>query len=173
MKRTPMIAVVATTLALASAVTWRLQQPPAQQAQPATQDARTPLYWYDPMKPEVHFDAPGKSPFMDMELVPRYADEGAVAQDTADVIRVAPQVARGFEALQRWIEVSGRAVQLRAELRDGGLAVVVPLVEILHEPRHPRLRPAAQHHPPPPRQRPLQQLRQARLERRLARRARR
>jgi multidrug efflux pump subunit AcrA (membrane-fusion protein) len=33
------------------------------------------LYWYDPMKPEVHFDHPGKSPFMDMDLVPKYAEE--------------------------------------------------------------------------------------------------
>lgn len=31
------------------------------------------LYWYDPMVPQQHFDKPGKSPFMDMELVPRYA----------------------------------------------------------------------------------------------------
>ena len=37
--------------------------------------ARRVLYWYDPMKPEVHFDHPGKSPFMDMELVARYAEE--------------------------------------------------------------------------------------------------
>jgi Cu(I)/Ag(I) efflux system membrane fusion protein len=35
------------------------------------------LYWYDPMKPEVHFDHPGKSPFMDMQLEPRYAEEEA------------------------------------------------------------------------------------------------
>lgn len=33
------------------------------------------LYWYDPMKPDQHFDKPGKSPFMDMELVPMYAGE--------------------------------------------------------------------------------------------------
>lgn len=31
------------------------------------------LYWYDPMVPDQHFDKPGKSPFMDMELVPKYA----------------------------------------------------------------------------------------------------
>ena len=31
------------------------------------------LYWYDPMVPEKRFDKPGKSPFMDMELVPKYA----------------------------------------------------------------------------------------------------
>src|SRR3989449_7008845 len=33
------------------------------------------LYWYDPMVPQQHFDKPGKSPFMDMQLVPKYADE--------------------------------------------------------------------------------------------------
>lgn len=36
---------------------------------------RTVLFWYDPMKPDVKFDKPGKSPFMDMDLVPKYADE--------------------------------------------------------------------------------------------------
>ena len=35
------------------------------------------LYYYDPMSPEQHFDKPGKSPFMDMQLMPRYADGGA------------------------------------------------------------------------------------------------
>ncbi|WP_343238755.1 efflux RND transporter periplasmic adaptor subunit [Stenotrophomonas sp. 24(2023)] len=39
-------------------------------------DARTALYWYDPMVPAQHFDKPGKSPFMDMQLVPRYAEGG-------------------------------------------------------------------------------------------------
>jgi len=37
---------------------------------------RKVLYWYDPMYPATRFDKPGKSPFMDMQLVPRYADEG-------------------------------------------------------------------------------------------------
>lgn len=37
------------------------------------------LYWYDPMRPEVHFDKPGQSPFMDMALVPKYAEPGAPA----------------------------------------------------------------------------------------------
>jgi len=31
------------------------------------------LYWYDPMYPQQQFDKPGKSPFMDMQLVPKYA----------------------------------------------------------------------------------------------------
>jgi Cu(I)/Ag(I) efflux system membrane fusion protein len=37
-------------------------------------DTRRILYYHDPMRPEVKFDRPGKSPFMDMELVPVYAD---------------------------------------------------------------------------------------------------
>ena len=36
---------------------------------------REVLYWYDPMVPGQRFDEPGKSPFMDMQLVPKYADE--------------------------------------------------------------------------------------------------
>jgi Cu(I)/Ag(I) efflux system membrane fusion protein len=44
---------------------------------PETQEERKVLYWYDPMSPQQKFDKPGKSPFMDMELVPRYADSSA------------------------------------------------------------------------------------------------
>ena len=40
-------------------------------------DGRKVLYWHDPMVPAQKFDKPGKSPFMDMQLVPVYADEGA------------------------------------------------------------------------------------------------
>lgn len=43
----------------------------------AGNSVRPPLFWYDPMVPNQHFDKPGKSPFMDMQLVPKYADEGA------------------------------------------------------------------------------------------------
>ncbi len=39
-----------------------------------TNDSRKVLYWYDPMSPTQHFDKPGKSPFMNMDLVPKYAD---------------------------------------------------------------------------------------------------
>ncbi len=35
------------------------------------------LYWYDPMVPGQRFDQPGKSPYMDMALVPKCADDGA------------------------------------------------------------------------------------------------
>lgn len=42
-----------------------------------TQDERKVLYWYDPMVPQQKFDKPGKSPFMDMQLVPQYADDAS------------------------------------------------------------------------------------------------
>jgi membrane fusion protein, copper/silver efflux system len=35
-----------------------------------------PLYWYDPMMPNQHFDKSGKSP-MGMQMVPKYANEGS------------------------------------------------------------------------------------------------
>ena len=50
---------------------------------PAAADAvrtageRKVLYWHDPMMPNAKFDKPGKSPFMDMQLVPVYAEAGA------------------------------------------------------------------------------------------------
>ena len=43
----------------------------------ATADGRKVLYWHDPMVPGPRFDKPGKSPFMDMQLVPMYADNAA------------------------------------------------------------------------------------------------
>lgn len=50
---------------------------------------RKVLYWYDPMRPEQHFDKPGKSPFMDMQLVPKYSDEvGAIAKGSKPVISI-------------------------------------------------------------------------------------
>jgi len=49
--------------------------PPAAAAPATDQTGRKVLYWHDPMVPGQKFDKPGKSPFMDMELVPVYADE--------------------------------------------------------------------------------------------------
>ncbi|RJF92023.1 efflux RND transporter periplasmic adaptor subunit [Noviherbaspirillum saxi] len=43
------------------------------------------LYWHDPMVPGPRFDKPGKSPFMDMQLVPVYADEAGAAGDDGKV----------------------------------------------------------------------------------------
>jgi Cu(I)/Ag(I) efflux system membrane fusion protein len=50
------------------------------------------LYWYDPMHPQQRFDKPGKSPFMDMDLVPKYAGE---ASDDASVA-ISPRLAQNL-----------------------------------------------------------------------------
>ncbi|EPY9702264.1 efflux RND transporter periplasmic adaptor subunit [Acinetobacter baumannii] len=56
------------------------------------QDAKV-LYWYDPMKPEQHFDKPGKSPFMDMQLVPKYADENtAMTDESRPTVKINPSL---------------------------------------------------------------------------------
>ena len=66
---------------------------------PPAREARNALYWYDPMVPAQHFDKPGKSPFMDMQLVPRYAGEGPAAAsgvhiDPASVQNLGVRLAR-------------------------------------------------------------------------------
>ena len=58
----------------------RMTQPASMTSGPssaASQPGRTVLYWQDPMVPGQRFDKPGKSPFMDMQLVPVYADGAA------------------------------------------------------------------------------------------------
>jgi Cu(I)/Ag(I) efflux system membrane fusion protein len=53
---------------------------------------RKVLYWHDPMVPGQKFDKPGKSPFMDMDLVPVYADEAA----DAGAVSISPRLAQSF-----------------------------------------------------------------------------
>jgi len=55
---------------------------------PAPEAGRKILYWHDPMVPGPKFDKPGKSPFMDMQLVPKYADEG----DDAAGVSISPRM---------------------------------------------------------------------------------
>lgn len=66
---------------------------------------RKVLYWHDPMAPGQKFDKPGKSPFMDMQLVPVYADEGA-----SEGVKVSPN-------LQQNLGIRFAAVR-REEVRD-------------------------------------------------------
>ena len=54
-----------------------------QQPSASPQSERKVLYWYDPMVPDTHFDKPGKSPFMDMDLVPRYVGDPAAPSGVA------------------------------------------------------------------------------------------
>jgi Cu(I)/Ag(I) efflux system membrane fusion protein len=57
----------------------------------AESKGRKILYWQDPMVPGQKFDKPGKSPYMDMDLVPVYADEVA-----ASGVKIDPQLAQNL-----------------------------------------------------------------------------
>lgn len=56
----------------------------------ANADGRKILYYYDPMFPQQKFDKPGKSPFMDMQLEPKYADDASGASGAASGVSIDP-----------------------------------------------------------------------------------
>jgi Cu(I)/Ag(I) efflux system membrane fusion protein len=58
----------------------------------ADKTGRKVLYWHDPMVPGQKFDKPGKSPFMDMELVPVYAGEDAGEGRAEGGVAVSPGI---------------------------------------------------------------------------------
>jgi Cu(I)/Ag(I) efflux system membrane fusion protein len=69
---------------------------PLEHGPPASAE-RQPLYWFDPMRPQEHFDKPGKSPFMDMQLVPKYPDDAAgSAGAPAGSIAIDPRVVQNL-----------------------------------------------------------------------------
>jgi hypothetical protein len=76
-------AIAVATLGVVVAGTWHFlaskQEAPMATTRSENQERKI-LYWTDPMNPGFKSDKPGKSPFMDMELVPVYAD----AHDSRD-----------------------------------------------------------------------------------------
>lgn len=70
---------------------------------------RRVLYWHDPMVPGQKFDKPGKSPFMDMDLVPVYADEAG----TQGTVSIDPRVVQNLGV--RTAEVARGALASRIE----------------------------------------------------------
>jgi membrane fusion protein, copper/silver efflux system len=69
-----------------------------------------PSYWYDPMHPSQHFDQPGKSPFMDMQLVPKYADRAMSDRKGAPVnIEIDPRVVQTLGIRLATVERGGFA----------------------------------------------------------------
>jgi membrane fusion protein, copper/silver efflux system len=71
--------------------------PPGAAASDSAGAERKPLYWYDSMAPEQHFDKPGKSPTMNMPLVPKYADDATGSNAApAGTIAVDPRVVQSL-----------------------------------------------------------------------------
>lgn len=69
---------------------WLGQRGDAPKATATSADGRKVLYYYDPMFPNQKFEKPGKSPFMDMQLEPKYADEAAGAAGSASGVSIDP-----------------------------------------------------------------------------------
>jgi membrane fusion protein, copper/silver efflux system len=95
------------TVAIAAALAG-YQYAQRKDAAPPPQAERKVLYWYDPMVPQQKFEKPGKSPFMDMQLVPRYADEAG-----AGTVSISPQVVQNLG--MRTAEAKTGALESRFE----------------------------------------------------------
>ena len=59
-------------------------------------EQREVLYYYDPMFPNQKFKKAGRSPFMDMELVARYADEGTGSGAASSGVRIDPALVQSL-----------------------------------------------------------------------------
>jgi len=101
------------------------------------------LYWYYPMVPDKHFDKPGKSPFMDMQLVPRYAAPTAAAgiivpsrqaQDlgvrTALATRGRLPAAAALPGIVGWDQGEERVLGLAVEATVAQLLVRTPFARV-------------------------------------------
>lgn len=82
------------------------------------------LYWYDPMVPTQHFDKPGKSPFMDMQLVPKYAE----AADQTNAVRVSPALEQNLGIRLGRVERASLPARVRAV---GSIAFDERLLELV------------------------------------------
>lgn len=97
------VAVTLLSVGVAAGYLWAKRDrdnPTASTTGPKASDERPVLYWYDPMVPDQHFEKGGKSPFMDMQLVPRYAD------DTVDGgVRISPELQQSLGMRTAKVEI--------------------------------------------------------------------
>jgi len=82
------VSILAVAIAAGGVGYWAGQHGGAPQPALASAGPGKVLYYYDPMFPNQKFDKPGKSPFMDMQLVPKYAD--GAGGDAAPGVTVDP-----------------------------------------------------------------------------------
>lgn len=89
----------------------------------SVQDGRKVLYWYDPMRPDAHFDKPGKSPFMDMQLVPMYDEP----QAQGDAVTIDPRMMQnlGVRTVKAEMGVLPRRLDTVAEVQPDERRIVV------------------------------------------------
>ncbi len=119
---------VVVALGIVTAVWYTRSDKTGTVAPSAAKGERKVLYWADPMTPGFKSDKPGKSPFMDMELVPVYEDEGG-----AVVVSVRPEIVQNL-GIRTYTVARGsqpRRVTVTGYIfRDArGLAVLVDLID--------------------------------------------
>jgi Cu(I)/Ag(I) efflux system membrane fusion protein len=136
----PRSRVLAATLALvavaavsgAAGYRWALRDAPQGTPAPAAGSGtpvavpgeRPVLYWYDPMVPNQHFDKPGKSPFMDMQLVPQYAEDTHVAGGLHIDPTITQNIGMRLATAERAVPSSAIAAPVSVQLNDRLVAVV-------------------------------------------------
>lgn len=91
-----------------------------------------PAYWYDPMRPTEHFDKPGKSPFMDMQLAPK-CPNSATASPGAPSSQGATNPAGSVEVDSRVVETLGVRM---AKVEEGSFARVTDTVGLVGVDEH-------------------------------------
>lgn len=77
----------------------------------AEKSERKVLYWYDPMVPGQKFDKPGKSPYMDMDLVPFYEEEAGGGNNIVS-IDASYQQALGVKTAPAQRQEFGKAIHV-------------------------------------------------------------
>lgn len=83
---------------------------------------RQVLYWTDPMVPGYKSDKPGPSPFMDMQLVPIYADDA-----DSRTVSVRPEIIQSLGVRTHKVEAGNRGIRIPSEalIRTGTRNAVV------------------------------------------------
>ncbi|MDO8706470.1 MAG: efflux RND transporter periplasmic adaptor subunit [Sulfuricaulis sp.] len=128
------IVILGAILVLVAAVEgWRLftagKKPAESPAGSSTE--RKVLYWTDPMTPGYRSDKPGKSPFMDMDLVPVYKGETAVSG--AQIVTVRAEIVNSLGVRTYQVTRGGLPRELVAQgylLHDNrGVHVLVDIFE--------------------------------------------
>jgi hypothetical protein len=116
------------TLAIGAATCYYLLGQPDGTADTTVKKDRKVLYWHDPMVPGYKSDKPGKSPFMDMDLVPVYEGEGeGEGEGAAGTVAIRPEVVNNLGIRTHVVAPGQWRQELRAEgylLREGGSLLV-------------------------------------------------
>src|SRR5664279_833213 len=97
-------------------------KPPMAESMPASSNGvvqdnsgKTVRYWYDPMVPNQKFDRPGKSSFMDMQLMPKYAEgSGDDGDSGASSVAISSQTAHNLGIRLEKVEIKSFGESLSA-----------------------------------------------------------